>query len=660
VAALAAGAAVLHGAPPQEPPAAQPPQTFRTSTDVVLVDVSVRDGGRTVTGLRAEDFVLTDNGVRQRIESVEATAVPIDLTLAVDVSGDPAGRWTPRASPAKVAAEVEAQLADVRKILRPDDRMRVFAIERNIQQVAALSPASSLPPLRRMDIDGLSALFDTLAAALLQPVEPARRHVVIAATKGRDTISSIDARAVRTIAERSDALFHLVMMETASDNEQALGAFQCNPEMMGLCWPTRRFWVPFQRRLMGPWPVHRLLPDGQVLAAAAEATGGGLHRAIGLSVPSLTSTLRKTFEDFRSSYVLRHTAQGVPRLGWHTIGVTMPRAKSYSVRARKGYGVEEATPAPAPAAVPSVPRTLGELTAAYEAGGYREVVTALRKTAEPVRLIGDFEKAGNPWPAMPRQEAALALELAEPGVFSAQPAARAPAHELLERFSRLIRQPLEPDVFERYWHFAALTLLEGAIRPGVTQAFVDRALERFPDEPRFLLSRAINTDQRWVTAGSAAPGAADKLSRPDAATVQRHYEAAIASPNTADEARIRFAWFLHRAGRQDEALAHLTAAEREPNTDLSLRYLRLLFLGHVLRALGRLEESVVAYRGALAVVPEAQSARVALMNARLLGGDRVGAEALAEQVQSETSRVLDPWWGAGRVSTGCMTRRWPA
>jgi VWFA-related protein len=658
VAAIAAGVAVLHGAP-QEPPAAQPPQIFRTATDAVLVDVSVRDGGRTVTGLRAEDFILTDNGVRQRIESVEATAVPIDLTLVVDVSGDPAGRWTPRASPAKVAAEVEAQLADVRRILRPDDRLRVFAIERTIQQVAALSPVSSLAPLRQMEIDGLSALYDTLAAALLQPVEPARRHVVIAATKGRDTISSIDARAVRTIAERSDALFHLVMMETASDNEQMMGTFQCNPAFMGLCWPTRRFWVPFQRRLVGPWPVHQLLPDGQMLEAAAEATGGGLHRASGLSVPTLTSTFRKTFEDFRSSYVLRYTAQGVPRLGWHTIAVTIPRAKSYRVRARKGYGVEETTLPPARAAVPAAPRTLAELTLAYEAGGYRAVVTALRGTQDPGRLIGDFEKAGNPWPAMPRREAAFALELAEPGVFSAQPAAKTGAHELLERFSRLIRQPLEPDVFERYWHFAALTLLEGAIRPAVTQAFVDRALERFPDEPRFVLSRAITTDQRWVTGGNAAPGA-DKLSRPDAPTVQRHYEAAIALPDTAAEARIRLAWFLHRAGRQDEALAHLTAAEKGSGADPSLRYLRLLFLGHVLHALERLDESVEAYRGAVAVIPDAQSARVALMNARLLGGHRVDAETLAEHVQTAKGPVVDPWWvywqGQYRLHPQAMAR----
>jgi VWFA-related protein len=677
VAALAAGAAALHGQPeavlgrvepwpvsnrvePWQVPA-QPTQTFRTSTDVVLVDVSVREDGRPVTGLRAEDFVLTDNGVRQRIESVEAAAVPIDLTVVLDVSGHPRGPWTARKPAAKVAAEVQAELTRITRILRADDRVRLFAVDRSIQQAAALSPVSSLARLRGVEFDGLSALYDTLAAALLQPVEPARRHVVIAATKGRDTISSIDAQAVRAIAERSDALLHLVMMETALDSDAALSAFQCHENIMGVCWPTRRFWVPFQRRLFGGRPQHRLLPDGQALAAAAEATGGALHRTMVLSEPTLAGTFRKAFDDFRSSYVLRYTAQGVPRLGWHAIDVKVPKSRSYTVRARKGYGVEAMTPAPVRAVVPSAPRTLTELTVAYEGGRYPEVAAAVRQAADPARLMRDFETAGNPWPATPRREAAFALELAEPGVFSATPPARDRAHELLERFSRLRRQPLAPDVFERSWHFAALTLLEGAIRPDVTQAFVDRALERFPDEPRFVLSRAIMMDQRSATRTTVSRRTSDEdASQPDAGTVERHYEAAIALPDTAVEARIRLAWFLHRADRHEEALAHLTRAGAGAIGDPFLGYLRQLFLGHVLRALGRLDESVEAYRAALRVVPAAQSARVALMNARLLRGDRGPAEAVAEQVQTETGDGVDPWWvywqGHYRMNPQAMAR----
>ena len=47
---------------------AQDPQaTFRTSTNRVSVDVSVRREGRPVTGLAATDFELFDNGVKQNV-----------------------------------------------------------------------------------------------------------------------------------------------------------------------------------------------------------------------------------------------------------------------------------------------------------------------------------------------------------------------------------------------------------------------------------------------------------------------------------------------------------------------------------------------------------------------------------------------------------------
>ena len=61
------------------PPAQQP--VFRSTLDVVTVDVSVRTSGTPVAGLTAKDFVLLDNGVRQTISSVEMEEVPIDVSV---------------------------------------------------------------------------------------------------------------------------------------------------------------------------------------------------------------------------------------------------------------------------------------------------------------------------------------------------------------------------------------------------------------------------------------------------------------------------------------------------------------------------------------------------------------------------------------------------
>ena len=231
---------------------------------------------------------------------------------------------------------------------------------------------------------------------------------------------------------------------------------------------------------------------------------------------------------------------------------------------------------------------------------------------------------------------------------------------MLTRFSRLIRHPLEPDLFERYWHFAVLTLLEGSIRPGVSESFIDRALERFPDEPRFLLSRAIAADQRGFSRQPAVLNPRGGPTTTHAETVRKYYEAAIARPATAVEARIRLAGFLHRLGRHEEALTLLTAAGAQPNADRALDYLRQLFTGHALLSLQRHDEAIVAYRAALTVVPSAQAARVALMNALLVSGDRAGAEELGEQIQVQKGTEIDPWWmyrqGQYRLHPQAMAR----
>lgn len=62
--------------------AAQSSQTFQFA-------VSATDGaGAPVTDLKAEDVVMSENGVRQQVVKVEPLSVPVKLTLAVDNSVD--------------------------------------------------------------------------------------------------------------------------------------------------------------------------------------------------------------------------------------------------------------------------------------------------------------------------------------------------------------------------------------------------------------------------------------------------------------------------------------------------------------------------------------------------------------------------------------------
>ena len=642
---IAASFAVLSGQTTQTPPATPPQQTFRTATDVVIVDASVRAGGKMLSELSLGDFELSDNGIRQIVESVEHASVPIDVTLVLDTSGNPAGAWTEWVDKTKVAHALNAEVRQVANLLRPTDRLRVLAIDRYVRQLNAFTPVSALRPVRLVEIDGLGSVYDTLTAALLHDVEPWRRHVVIARTKGRDSMSSASAKAVGAIAERSDALFHLVVMETALDNEAALHSFQAQPTLMGLVWPTHRFWIPARRQLVERIAElsSQLTLDGRAIQDGLRAGGGDWHQTTGFSEPTLVSTFKRVFEEHRQGYVLRYTPRGVPASGWHTIAVTVPKIRGAVVNSRRGYGIEPPR-GPAPPPIPAVPRTLPDLVRAYDARAFQNVTNGLRQIVDAEKLMKEFVEGGNPWPATPNREAAFAIELAEPGLFSSRGPVRDQAEALLARHTRFIRHPLEPQEFERLWHYAVLTLLQATLRPNVLDVFSARALDRFPDEPRFLLARAIAADQRSAAGGALRWAAPNPTTSASVDAAKALYELVLGRPEVAVEARIRLAFLLHRQGRNDEALVRLDEAGARPIDDGMLRYLHSLFRGQVLADLNRVDESLAAYRSALAILPSAQSARVAIMNMLYKQGDRAGAEALAEQIQTEPVGLIDPWW----------------
>ena len=77
VAVMAIAAATTELAPlaQQTPPAQQPRAVFRTSRDVISVDVIVRDkSGAVVRGLTAADFEVREDGRPQTVQSFIALA----------------------------------------------------------------------------------------------------------------------------------------------------------------------------------------------------------------------------------------------------------------------------------------------------------------------------------------------------------------------------------------------------------------------------------------------------------------------------------------------------------------------------------------------------------------------------------------------------------
>jgi hypothetical protein len=273
------------------------PPVFRSRSTSVSVDVSVRSGNRPVANLSAADFVLTDNGVPQQVELVDVAAVPLDVSLVVDLSGSTYGSQ----------GRYRNDVAGIARIIRAGDRLRVIAFSRDVEEILPLSPAGTRPPVERLTMGTSSSVFDGIAAAILRRVELGRRHLVVAFTDGgeggtlimdryrapeRPAINIISGSIVSladliAIARRSESVLHL----SGSNNER--------------------------------------------LNAMAEDTGGGNHGS--LFRRSIRGEFEAIYASFRQSYVLRYSPSGVEPGGWHEIAVGLARPGQFEIRARRGY-----------------------------------------------------------------------------------------------------------------------------------------------------------------------------------------------------------------------------------------------------------------------------------------------------------------------------------
>ncbi len=88
----------------------EPPVRFRVSSNLILVDVRVRDSqGRPITGLRAEDFSIWEEGVLQEISFFQEIALPL--------TASPVVRAETTSAPTRVAADSSQPVAPEKRLL---------------------------------------------------------------------------------------------------------------------------------------------------------------------------------------------------------------------------------------------------------------------------------------------------------------------------------------------------------------------------------------------------------------------------------------------------------------------------------------------------------------------------------------------------------------
>lgn len=276
------------------------PPVFRAGADVVTVDVSVQRDRRPVAGLKAADFELLDNGVAQQITEVAYEKLPIDVTLLLDVSASVSG---------PMLEELGRALRQVRADLLPGDRLRLLTFNMGVRRLIDFDqPAPNIEQaLGSVRGGGSSAVFDSLAVALSAFETPGRRRLVLLFSDGQDSSSVIDADTLLDVARRTTPTVAIILGSP-------------NPERP----------ASLLRRSSAT--------SGTTVAALTERIAsetGGLVAPVKAG-ETLTARFRRMVQDFRTSYVLYFTPNGVEPAGAHTLEVRLKRPGA-DVRARRGY-----------------------------------------------------------------------------------------------------------------------------------------------------------------------------------------------------------------------------------------------------------------------------------------------------------------------------------
>jgi VWFA-related protein len=283
---------------------AQAPPVFRVGIETVSVDVAVTRRGTPVRGLRAEDFVVKDDGVQQQVELVDREATPTTVVLALDRSASVSGRKLVLLRAAARAFLGELRHRDEAALLAFDHRIELR--EQPTTDRAAVGSA-----LDGLEPGGASSIIDALYLCLKRRWGSGLPLVVLF-TDGQDSSSWLENEDVLRAARESAALLHVVGTE------------------------HRGLQMTRTARGAGFAPAFAESRYVYLLRRIAETTGGNYWTVA--SEERLQATFRQVLEAANERYVLRYEPRGVAHAGVHRIQVSV-RLRGVDVRSRQEYVV---------------------------------------------------------------------------------------------------------------------------------------------------------------------------------------------------------------------------------------------------------------------------------------------------------------------------------
>jgi len=302
--------------------------TFQTTTQLVVETVVVKDkSGKAIEGLTAKDFVVTEDGIKEKIatfgEGNEHTRRLLDIAEAPAVNQlrDPAQGSAAQDPPTTFGSLVAGAnvfilfdtsnymyrgfvyasdaIADFIRGLDRADSVAVYTFSRNLSRAALLTRdrSEAIRGLRKAVAGDDAALYNALLLALRDAAKVPGRKVVIVFSNGPDNASMVAPDDVRAVAEDEGVPIYVISTNEVNKDPISSGVFRRITTRTG----GRAYWAKTWQKQVEAFEAIR--------------------------------------EDLGNSYTITYYPAPNPNEGFRRISVEIASdvGKKYRVRARPGY-----------------------------------------------------------------------------------------------------------------------------------------------------------------------------------------------------------------------------------------------------------------------------------------------------------------------------------
>ncbi|HEX6506747.1 MAG TPA: VWA domain-containing protein [Chloroflexota bacterium] len=366
--AFASTALAQTPAQPEPQPPADATTTLTSQSNLVLVPALVRDKkGQLIFSLKVNDFVLTDDGVPQKLHLEEDTgSEPLALVVCIEGGGagvDQLQKYAALESMLDaVVGAVPHRIAvvgfDSSPVVVQDFTSDTTKAEQAVHALIADNNGDDKAAI----LDSLNFSVDMLRK---QPIQYRRAILLVSETLDRGSKTTLD-EAVRAISDTNTAIYSIGFSTTksesrgdaaklsSSDPGPAHGCFSRDPNDPNVDRSKSAAQQSFDCVAMLAPPL-RLAHIGYVAIrdaiqhnvpeSVAKLTGGEYYK-LG-SENTFERDLSTIANHIPNRYILSFQPQS-PHAGFHAISLMAPEYKGLLVYARTGYWIDEPAPANQP------------------------------------------------------------------------------------------------------------------------------------------------------------------------------------------------------------------------------------------------------------------------------------------------------------------------